>query len=439
MKAARMHEEPAEQAVSTVLPPHSNNINAVYADRQGTRKPPTLVRRLGRGAGHAGQWLADAIYAPLAFLLRLAGYRFIVISNPDRIGHLVAEVDEYLKRIELGDIPPAKTLFLLKRKKLANRAVLEMWERYITVISNRFLRPLLKPFLRCPSVTMDLGSAVVGLDTTAAYYTTLRRWQGRPPVAWLSGELVARARADLDRMGLPENAWYVCIHSREGGYSPRDEHVHEYRNSDIETCTLAMDEIVARGGYCIRMGDATMAKLAPRPGVIDYATSEFKSDYLDLYLCANTRFFLGNTSGVFILSAIFNVPSVLVNMIPYSSSYSPAPGDISIPKKLCDTEGRLLHFPDIFASSAATFRYAGLYREHGIGIVDNTPEEIRDAAAEMLDRLDGTFTATAEDEARQERFRGFLQPHHYCYGATSRIGRDFLRQHAALLEPSGDR
>ncbi len=439
MKAVRMHEAPAERPVLTVLPPHSDNINAAYANRPGKPKPPTLARRLGRGAGRAGQRLADAFYAPLAFLLRLAGYRFIVISNPDRVGHLAAEVDGYLKQIELGDIPPAKALFLLKRKKLANRAVLEMWERYITVISNEFLRLLLKPFLRLPSITMKLSDAVLGIDTAATYYTTLHRWQGRPPVAWLSGELVTRARADLARMGLPENAWYVCIHSREGGYSPRDEHVHEYRNSEIATCTLAMDEIVARGGYCIRMGDATMEKLAPRPGVIDYATSAFKSDYLDLYLCANTRFFLGNTSGLCILSTIFNLPSVLVNMIPYGACYGPAPGDISIPKKLCDTEGKLLHFPDIFASSAAAFRHAGLYREHGIGIVDNSPEEIRDAAVEMLDRLDGIFTATAEDEARQARFRGFLQPHHYCYGATSRIGRDFLRQHAALLEPSGDR
>ena len=424
---------------TTVLPPHSDNINAVYADRQGKPKPPTLARGLGRAAGRAGQRLLDLIYAPFALLLRLAGYRFVIISNPDRIGHLAAEVDNYLKQIELGEIAPARALLLLKRGKLANRAVLEMWERHITVISGGFVRALLKPFLRFPSITMKLGTAVLGIDTAATYQTTLRRWQGRPPVARLSGELVARARADLARMGLPENAWYVCIHSREGGYSPRDEHVHEYRNSDIETCTLAMDEILARGGYCIRMGDTTMAKLTPKPGVIDYATSAFKSDYLDLYLCANTRFFLGNTSGLCILSTIFDRPSVLVNMIPHGACYSSAPGDISIPKKLCDTEGKLLHFPDIFASAAASFRYAGLYREHGIGIVDNTPEEIRDAAAEMLDRLDGTFTATAEDEARQERFRGFLQPHHYCYGATSRIGRDFLRQHAALLEPSGDR
>ena len=197
-----------------------------------------------------------------------------------------------------------------------------------------------------------------------------------------------------------------------------------------------MDEIVARGGYCIRMGDPTMTRLEPRRGVIDYATSPFKSDELDIFLCANARFLLGNTSGLCMIATMFNVPSVLTNMIPCGAGYGVYPGDLSILKKLSDADGNIFRFDKLFESAVSSFRHAGLYEEYGLTPIDNTAEEIRAVTAEMLDRVAGTFETTPEDEARQARFRGFLRPRHYCYGVTSRIGRDFLRQHAHMFDES---
>ncbi|MBV9834111.1 MAG: hypothetical protein JO055_06885, partial [Alphaproteobacteria bacterium] len=61
-------------------------------------------------------------------------------------------------------------------------------------------------------------------------------------------------------------------------------------------------------------------------------------------------------------------------------------------------------------------------------LVNNTPEEILALAQEMLERLDGRAVYTADDEARQDKFRALFAKGHYSYGAASRIGRDFLRQ-----------
>jgi len=73
------------------------------------------------------------------------------------------------------------------------------------------------------------------------------------------------------------------------------------RNANISDYTDAMRAIVARGGWCIRVGDPTMRPLDPIPGVVDYARSSSKSDWMDLFLCARCRFFLGNTSGYSVL------------------------------------------------------------------------------------------------------------------------------------------
>jgi hypothetical protein len=66
-------------------------------------------------------------------------------------------------------------------------------------------------------------------------------------------------------------------------------------------------------------------------------------------------------------------------------------------------------------------------------LVDNSPEDIRDIAIEMLDRLEGKARYTDEDDLRQSQFRALFRLGHYTYGASSLVGRDFLRKYGQLL------
>ena len=75
------------------------------------------------------------------------------------------------------------------------------------------------------------------------------------------------------------------------------------------------------------------------------------------------------------------------------------------------------------------------YRDAGVMLIDNSPEEIRELATELLDAAFGRLAYTAEEDALQERFRRLLQPGHYSYGAASRIGRHFLHARRSLLDP----
>ena len=104
-------------------------------------------------------------------------------------------------------------------------------------------------------------------------------------------ELVfAALHHDLGKVGnlehdyyLPqENDWFVTCHVREPFYKDRDD----YRDSDISSFFLAFKEIVANGGWVIRMGDKSMSPIPKMNNVIDYATSEHKSDWMDIFLCA---------------------------------------------------------------------------------------------------------------------------------------------------------
>ena len=46
------------------------------------------------------------------------------------------------------------------------------------------------------------------------------------------------------------------------------------------------------------------------PKIIDYTNSEFRSDFLDIYLSANCKFFLTTMSGLDNLLPIFNIPTM---------------------------------------------------------------------------------------------------------------------------------
>ena len=120
-------------------------------------------------------------------------------------------------------------------------------------------------------------------------------------------------------------------------------------------------------------------------------------------------------------------------MTPLGSVYSLFPSDISIPKLLMDAQGRMLPLPDAFANEASELRLTPEFIECGLKTVDNTPQEIAELAIEMLDRLDGNVKDEFDDADLQARFRALIQPHHYCWHASARIGRAFLRRHCALL------
>lgn len=408
------------------------DVNTAYL-QQDRKRRLTRRRRISQAFRLGKRRFIKVVYAPVASLLAKTNICFLHISNPNRIGHLAAELDWYLKKVELGDFPRYRAVLLLSRDRAANPALLDLWARHLVLVEHPVLRWLLRPLTFFPSITLDLGQSVAMVQGSTDYPSVLERWGGRAPLVSLSQEMERSGMAALEDLGLPKDAWYVAVHAREGGYSPKDEYIHGHRNSAIDAVVLAAEEIARRGGWCIRMGDASMSPMPPTPNVIDYATSRFKSDWMDVFLCANTRFFLGNTSGLCLVSALFQVPSVLVNMIPIGACFGMGPDDISIPKTILDENGTRLSFAEIMGSEIADYRMHELYEQRGLSVVENTPEEVRDVTIEMLDRLDGKWVETPEDRILQQRFRALMQPHHYCYQTRSKLGAMYLRQNQEAL------
>jgi putative glycosyltransferase (TIGR04372 family) len=365
-------------------------------------------------------------------LSRALDLRVVVPGNPGRIGHLALDFDSYIKQ-RLLQRRTRRPLYLIDFRAPANVCLLNYWRRYIRVVP-RGPAWRLRHLAKIPALVDDLAISYASVMSGASpCYSIEAAWDERPPLLTLDADHAARGEATLRQMGVPEGAWFVCVHARGAGYSPSDEHIQSYRNAAIGGYVTAMQEIVARGGWCIRMGDPTMEPLPPMHNAIDYALSGFKSDWMDVFLCARARFFLGNNSGIYLVSSVFGVPAALTNMAPIGTAYSIFRHDLSIPKITLDRGGKPMNFPALLSSPLADARDTGQFEAAGVTLLPSSPEDIVDLAREMLDRLDGTYASTPDDERRQDAFGDLIKPHHYCWGARARIGDAFLRKYEHLL------
>ena len=208
---------------------------------------------------------------------------------------------------------------------------------------------------------------------------------------------------------------------------------HSYRNADIDNYLPAVEKLVNKGYYALRMGRFVSKKIkTANPQIIDYATKG-PTDFMDMYLGAHCRFFISGSDGLAEIPATFRRPFVWIDFIPFSTLYWVANGQLFIPKKLWLTkENRILTFDEMLHTKAADYGRTEDYEKAGIKVINNSPEEIIDVSMELEERVKGTWNETPEDKEFQERFREIVEKKN-GRKFSGFIGVKFLRQHKELL------
>ena len=398
----------------------------------------TKDRNLGRTG--ASREMRKIICRPIAWLLFHLKVRFLHTRIFNRIGHVALEPTCFVIENVLGLRERCLGIVYFPLEECGNPALLRYWRRAwkrgLIVLTHPFWKWFLKYFLNDERLRFDLDRYSIAINENAQYYAILKAWRDRrqDTVLWHRASEERRGRETMRKMGVPDDAWWVCFHCRSPGFSPVDDDEFMFRNSEVETYFPAVQAIVEAGGWAIRMGDPTMPPLPAMERVIDYAHSEHRSPFMDIFIAGSCRFFIGNTSGIILVPVAFGIPTVWTNIAPMSAYATP--GGIGIPKLVRSIkENRVLRFDEVMGSQISHFRYTHDFTEKDLECVDNAPDEIRDLTLEMLARVNGNdFESTAEDDELQEKMHALLRPGHYSYGTDGRVGRDFLRKHRDLLE-----
>lgn len=260
-----------------------------------------------------------------------------------------------------------------------------------------------------------------------------------------------RGKSLLEALGIPVGSAWVCIHNRDSTYLDKSVSAtrlvaggswayHSYRDFAVQMLAQAAEELASRGYYVLRMGAEVEEEFVSTDArIIDYASTALRSDFADIYLLANCAAYLGSDSGIFTVPLVFGKPTFLVNFpLAYCPQMTCTNSDPFIPKHLWHPETQ--HFLALREVFEIKLLFAGetrIYDEAGLELICNTPEEIRDLAVELDERLKGIWRPDAEDERLQTRFWEIFRQ--YCPpdlvgGVQARIGSAFLRQNRYLLD-----
>jgi putative glycosyltransferase (TIGR04372 family) len=352
------------------------------------------------------------------------------------IGH-TALLSVHVKRKLLEGKADYFTLLLPPKSSLGNRYLVGSWESYFHLVE-RLPNMDSVDYLHYGSKNLYLDSRLLGPETYfwQAYAEISRAWEqaGGGAILELPKWDLLRGRQALTALGLPPRAWYVCLHVRSPGFKQVHDALHDVLNAEIATYHLAIEEVVRRGGWVIRMGDRSMPKLPPMKQVLDYAHSAYKADWMDVYLCGTCSFYIGTSSGLAYVPNLFGIPCVLTNWFPTGTRPLNST-DLFIPKlHWYEARKSPVPFAESLAPPLGHIHARATLRELGVSLTDNSPEDLRDVVVEMLDRLEGTSAYTAADTLLQNRFDA-IATQSRSYG-NAWIGRDFIRKYQDLL-PSG--
>jgi len=377
-------------------------------------------------------------FLPIVILIRVLRPIIVIrvgslISN--QIGHFGANTELYLCERDAGLQDSRAVDIFYHTAPVCNQQLKKMWDRMLHV--SPFARPLAIVNRRLPGYAVH----VIPMPSDKDPHGLLGRMRAHLS---FTPEEEKVGQAGLRNLGIPEEASFVCFHSRDSAYLKEtfpdlNLRYHDYRDSSIHNCIAAAEELVCRGYFAIRMGAIVKEPLKiTDPKIIDYAANGSRTDFMDIFLCARCRFFVGAAGGLNSIPRIFRRPIVFTNVVPLGRDHllgNCGPNNLFIPKKLWLREsGRFMTFREIIESGAGGFFRTEQYEQLGLEVVENAPEEITAAVIEMEERLKGRWRTTEEDEDLQRRFWSFFDLSDLRDRQLLRVGAYFLRQNREMLD-----
>ena len=350
------------------------------------------------------------------------------------IGH-ISHLDQLVRLRELGLLSPERRVLVLSPEDGANKHYLNYWRRHLDfMVVSRHEANVLR------TVMQPLSEKLTGFELKTGFATLYEAWniagdqwnkEKRAPLLSIDPLDESRGKDVLKKWGVPDGAWFVALHVREyNSHTPNHNRLRAAPNADIGTYMPAIRAIIARGGWVIRMGDPSMSVLQGLPGLVDYANSADKSEWMDVFLWAACKFFIGTSSGPLTVPASFGVPVLYTNCC--GIGFSPALGrSLMLPKLFYSKyEKRLLTVEEILAGPSG---WTVVIPEDDIELRDNLPEEIQAGVEEIFSLLNEG--SEAFDNLTELQLEFNRRRDRYGRNASTPISHSFITSHRNLLGP----
>ena len=260
-----------------------------------------------------------------------------------------------------------------------------------------------------------------------------------------------QGRQLLTKLGVKPGYNWICIQNRDNAYLNKSLpnqgskklgdgswSYHDHRDSSINSMIAAAEFLASSDYYVLRMGAVVNEKLITNNSkIIDYANSQLRNDFLDLYLLANCKTIIGGDSGITEVPYFYKKPVHFSNMVfPFYELTWFCPWLI-IFKRIKDLKtGKLLSIKEILNSDFANTKNKHEFDEHNVALVENTSEDIKSLAVEIVKGFQKQPIEDKEDVKIQKEFWKL----YYDFANKKKIGNvrprispSYLRNNLDLL------
>jgi putative glycosyltransferase (TIGR04372 family) len=313
-----------------------------------------------------------------------------------RYGHLALEPEIFLAEQEIMKATNAShgrviSIWSLGPvAKQSNRFLAKKWKDELLVLPSWFVGSLHRvglvfPFLQLKEPKLSITGSLNGLDKTDSHVS-------------LSAKEMEEGRKRLIEIGISPDEPYVCLIVRDGGHYKSKGEIesagYELLNFDINDFAGVAEVLIESGFQVIRMGSGSERPFASKPdGVVDYALSKYRSEFLDVYLAATCEFAVSTQTGPDSVCMLFRRPVLYLDVTRYCQFFFGSKLATWSPVRL-KKNGRILNLSEVVNAEIAWFKDPNLFSKNGISQQKSSSNELKELVLSYI-RMRGREDAKA--------------------------------------------
>jgi len=384
---------------------------------------------------------ATATLVLLKLMSPVVRFRLCVMAF-HRFGHLALEPEQMLSNREIESasknarisFPIVIDIWSLGPRRLqSNRYLAKKWKMQILTMPSWVVNALFQAGSKFSALQLEAPKLSIygpnnALDHCASHLSFTN-----------SEEL--RAQKHLAQMGIDASKPFVCLVVRDGGHyasNGESESIgYDLLNTDISTFELAAQGLAERGYQVIRMGAGSEKPLSlQHPNVFDYAKSEHRSAFLDVFIAGKCAFAISTQTGPDCVSLVFRRPVCYIDIARYSQFFLGTNIAYWNPTALMKNGSRMT-LQQVMDSGVALLKDPDDFEKQGIVSVRSTPESIRDLVMGYAQLYEHAFEVT-EDEKKTAKLANDIIERGMGQFALNKFGKITAQVNPVFLRQQGD-
>lgn len=297
-----------------------------------------------------------------------------------RYGHLALEPEIFLAEREIIKATGTSSKRIISIwslgpvAKQSNKYLARKWKEELLVFPSWLVGSLhsvgsIFPILKLNEPKLSITGSMNGLDKTESH------------ICFRANE-IEEGKKGLFNIGINPDKPYVCLIVRDGGHYKSKGEIesdgYELLNFDINDFSGVAEELIENGFQVIRMGSGSERPFTSKPeGVIDYALSPNRSEFLDVFIAATCEFAVSTQTGPDAVCMLFRRPVLYVDVTRYSQFFFGSKLSTWSPARL-QKNGKILNLSEIVNSEIAWFKDPNLFSKNGISQQKSSSNELKE-------------------------------------------------------------